>query len=117
MDMKLKTYFAVALAALMTAACSDDEKGVNPVENIAGTYSGYSEAAFQYVTTPMVTDGESLSITVNSDGTTATISYTSGSFGEFTIDSSSFLSLHLSASLSEHPGRKKRTISLSVRPL
>ena len=86
MDMKLKTYFAVALAALMTAACSDDEKGVNPVENIAGTYSGYSEAAFQYITTPMVTDGESLSITVNSDGTTATVSYTSGSFGEFTID-------------------------------
>lgn len=84
--MKLKNYLALAACLLMVAACSDDEKPITPAENISGTYNGYSEAAFQYVTTPMVTDGESLSITANSEGNTATVNYTSGSFGEFTID-------------------------------
>lgn len=84
--MNLKTYLVAAVTLLAVSACSDDEKGANPVENVSGTYNGYSEASFQYVTTPLVTDGESLSITANSDGSTATVSYTSGSFGEFTID-------------------------------
>ena len=75
--------------ALLTASCSDDEnnenESINPAVNIAGTYAGYSEAAFQYTDTPLVSADESLTIQTDADNTTATITYTSSSFGEFTI--------------------------------
>lgn len=75
--------------ALLTASCSDDDnnenESINPAVNIAGTYAGYSEAAFQYTDTPLVSADESLTIQTDADNTTATITYTSSSFGEFTI--------------------------------
>ena len=76
--------------ALLTASCSDDDnnenESINPAVNIAGTYAGYSEAAFQYTDTPLVSAAdESLTIQTDADNTTATITYTSSSFGEFTI--------------------------------
>ena len=75
--------------ALLTASCSDDDnngnESINPAVNVAGTYAGYSEAAFQYTNTPLVSADESLTIQTDADNTTATITYTSSSFGEFTI--------------------------------
>lgn len=75
--------------ALLTASCSDDDnngnESINPAVNVAGTYAGYSEAAFQYTDTPLVSADESLTIQTDADNTTATITYTSSSFGEFTI--------------------------------
>ena len=74
---------------LLTASCSDDDnngnESINPAVNVAGTYAGYSEAAFQYTDTPLVSADESLTIQTDADNTTATITYTSSSFGEFTI--------------------------------
>lgn len=75
--------------ALLTASCSDDDnngnESINPAVNVAGTYAGYSEAAFQYTDTPLVSADESLTIQTDADNTNATITYTSSSFGEFTI--------------------------------
>lgn len=87
--MKLKNLLAMTAIALLTASCSDDDnnenESINPAVNIAGTYAGYSEAAFQYTDTPLVSADESLTIQTDADNTTATITYTSSSFGEFTI--------------------------------
>ncbi len=87
--MKLKNLLAMTSIALLTASCSDDDnngnESINPAVNIAGTYAGYSEAAFQYTDTPLVSADESLTIQTDADNTTATITYTSSSFGEFTI--------------------------------
>ena len=96
--MKLKNLLAMTAIALLTASCSDDDnngnESINPAVNVAGTYAGYSEAAFQYTDTPLVsadesltiqTADESLTIQTDADNTTATITYTSSSFGEFTI--------------------------------
>lgn len=86
--MKLKNLLALAAIALFTAACSDDDNNSineNPAADIAGTYAGYSEAAFQYVETPLVSAGESLTVKSDAENGAATITYTSASFGEFTI--------------------------------
>lgn len=87
--MKLKNLLAMTAIALLTASCSDDDnngnESINPAVNVAGTYAGYSEAAFQYTNTPLVSADESLTIQTDADNTTATITYTSSSFGEFTI--------------------------------
>lgn len=87
--MKLKNLLAMTAIALLTASCSDDDnngnESINPAVNVAGTYAGYSEAAFQYTDTPLVSADESLTIQTDADNTTATITYTSSSFGEFTI--------------------------------
>lgn len=87
--MKLKNLLAMTAIALLTASCSDDDnngnESINPAVNVAGTYAGYSEAAFQYTDTPLVSADESLTIQTDADNTNATITYTSSSFGEFTI--------------------------------
>lgn len=87
--MKLKNLLAMTAIVLLTASCSDDDnngnESINPAVNVAGTYAGYSEAAFQYTDTPLVSADESLTIQTDADNTTATITYTSSSFGEFTI--------------------------------
>lgn len=86
--MKLKNLLACAALALFAAACSDDENNSineNPAADIAGTYAGYSEASFQYTDTPLVSASESLTITSDGENGTATLTYTSASFGEFTV--------------------------------
>ncbi len=85
--MKLKNLLAMTIIVLLIASCSDDDNNgnINPTANVAGTYTGYSEAAFQYTDTPLISINESLTIKTDADNTTSTISYTSGSFGEFTV--------------------------------
>lgn len=86
--MKLTNLLALAAVALFTAACNDDDNNSineNPAADVAGTYTGYSEAAFQYTDTPLVSAGESLTITGDAETGKATVTYTSSSFGEFTV--------------------------------
>lgn len=77
----------MAAISLCMVACNDDENNeTNPVQNVAGTYAGYSEAVFQYASTPLVSSDETLTINANETATGADISYTSESFGEFTVN-------------------------------
>ena len=80
--MKLKTILAVALVALSSAACSEDEK--QPVvADIVGSYEGYTLAGCAYFQNTC-TAGETVVVTENTDGT-ASVTFTSDSWGEFTI--------------------------------
>ncbi len=83
--MKVKTYLLMLLVALCATSCSDDDDDVvNPSTLVAGTYAGYTSAAFIYSSTPIVTNGESVTMTANNDGTLS-VSYTSGTWGATTI--------------------------------
>ncbi len=73
------------LVALCATSCSDDDDDVvNLSTLLAGSYSGYTSAAFVYSSTPIVTNGESVTMTANNDGT-VNVSYTSGTWGTTTI--------------------------------
>lgn len=84
--MNLKSLGLMIIAALMFAACEKEEgtTTVNAAKEVAGSYSGYSLAKFQYSPQPMVTDGETVMLKENSDGTVS-VSYTSSKWGEFTV--------------------------------
>ncbi|MDO4165103.1 MAG: calycin-like domain-containing protein, partial [Bacteroides sp.] len=51
---------------------------------IAGTYSGYTSAAFAYATTPIITEDETVTIAAEDDGS-ITLTYTSGTWGTATF--------------------------------
>ena len=80
--MKLKTILAVAVVALSSAACSENEKQP-AVADIAGSYEGYTLAGCAYFQNTC-TAGETVVVTENTDGT-ARVTFTSDSWGEFTI--------------------------------
>ncbi len=80
--MKLKTILAVAVVALSSAACSDDEKQ-SAVVDIAGSYEGYTLAGCAYFQNTC-TAGETVVVTENTDGT-ACVTFISGYWGEFSI--------------------------------
>ncbi len=76
------------LVALLAISCSsDDDDDVNNAVGmeVAGTYEGYTSAAFVYASTPTITNEESVNITYNDDGTVG-ITYTSDTWGTATID-------------------------------
>ncbi len=81
--MKLKTILAVAVVALSSAACSDDEKQP-AVADIAGSYEGYTLAGCAYFQNTC-TAGETVVVTENTDGTARVEPFTLDSWGEFTI--------------------------------
>lgn len=82
--MGLKRFLLVAaMAVLATVSCNKDE-GADPSESVAGTYSGYSTAEFQYSPDPMVSEGQTLTITSSGEGI-VTVSYVSDTWGQFTV--------------------------------
>lgn len=84
--MNLKNLGLMIIAAFMFAACEKEEgtTTVNAAKEVAGSYTGYSLAKFQYSPQPMVTDSETVMLKENSDGTVS-VSYTSSKCGEFTV--------------------------------
>lgn len=76
--------FAFALGAMGTVNVVT-ELGVAPAaEFLPGTYAGYTSAAFQYSSTPIVTDDESIAITADDSGA-ITVTYTSATWGTGTF--------------------------------
>ncbi len=80
--MKFKTILTMAVVALCSAACSD-EKELPSVADIAGNYEGYTLAGCAYFQNTCAAD-ETVTVTGNADGT-ANVTFTSGSWGEFSI--------------------------------
>jgi len=66
-------------------ACSDDEDTTAPsVNDIAGTYTGWSKMVMAYAPNGLNYDGQSITITANEDGT-GNVAYSSTDLGEATI--------------------------------
>lgn len=83
--MKLRNLGLVIIAALMFVACEKEEgTTVSALKEVAGSYTGYSLAKFQYSPQPMVTDGETVLLKETADGTVS-VSYTSSKWGEFSV--------------------------------
>lgn len=72
----------MSVVALCSAACSD-EKELPTVADIAGRYEGYTLAGCAYFQNTCTAD-ETITVTENADGS-ARVTFTSGSWGEFTI--------------------------------
>ncbi len=84
MKSKIYAMMVMAVALFMTACSNEDEPTPNLVQDLAGTYKGYTVADFKYTTIPMTTADESVSLTANTDGT-GNVSFTSGQWGTFTV--------------------------------
>ena len=84
--MKLTGFISMAaIAALSAVSCEQStQPDVEPAKAVAGTYTGYSTAEFQYSPDPMIADGQSLTVTEETSET-VTVSYTSDTWGSFTI--------------------------------
>lgn len=83
--MKLRNLGLVIVATLMFVACEKEEgTTVSASKEVAGSYTGYSLAKFQYSPQPMVTDGETVVLQETADGTVS-VSYTSSKWGEFSV--------------------------------
>ena len=78
-----KFLLVAAVAAFATVSCNK-ENGVNPSESVAGTYTGYSMAEFQYSPEPMVSENQTLTITSTGEETVS-VSYKSDTWGTFTV--------------------------------
>ena len=64
-----KFLLMAAVAAFAAVSCDKANNGTDPSESVAGTYSGYSTAEFQYSPDPMVS-----------------VSYVSDTWGKFTVN-------------------------------
>lgn len=80
--MKIKSVLMMLSAAVFMMACDKDENGSKTVD-FAGSYNGYTLASCNYFQN-MISADEKVVITENTDGT-ATVSFTSATWGEFTI--------------------------------
>ena len=80
------TYLLPFIAfSLITSSCSDDnDADLNMAVEIASNYEGYTSGVFTYSPTPIVTNGEKISITANEDKTVNVI-MTSNQWGTTTI--------------------------------
>lgn len=84
---RIKHLALLLFTVLVAVACSKEEKEkVNPAQEAAGVYKGYTTAQFQYSPAPMTTAGETVILTANADGT-MTIDYTSAKWGKFAFKS------------------------------
>ena len=72
------------MAALAAMSCNPVEE-IKPATEVAGTYTGWSKAEFQYSPTPMVSDAQTLTVTAEEGGETVAVSYTSDTWGTFTV--------------------------------
>lgn len=80
--MKIKSVLMMLSAAVFMMACDKDENGSKTVD-FAGNYDGYTLASCNYFQN-MISPDETVVITKNTDGS-ATVSFTSATWGEFTI--------------------------------
>lgn len=80
--MKIKSVLMMLSAAVFMMACDKDENGSKTVD-FAGRYNGYTLASCNYFQN-MISADETVVITENTDGT-ASVSFTSASWGTFTI--------------------------------
>lgn len=80
--MKIKSILMMLLAASIMMACDKDENGSKTVD-FAGSYNGYTLASCNYFQN-MISPDETVVITKNTDGT-ASVSFTSATWGTFTI--------------------------------
>lgn len=80
--MKIKSVLMMLSAAVFMMACDKDENGSKTVD-FAGRYNGYTLASCNYFQN-MISADETVVITKNTDGT-ASVSFTSATWGEFTI--------------------------------
>lgn len=80
--MKIKSIFMMLSVAALMMGCDKDEKGSKTVD-FAGSYNGYTLANCNYFQN-MISADETVVITENTDGT-ATVSFTSATWGTFTI--------------------------------
>lgn len=82
--MKLQSIFMMSIVTLCTVACSDDESSPS-VTDIVGSYKGYTLAGCAYFSNTC-SAGETVVVAENPDGS-ASVMFTSDSWGEFTIPS------------------------------
>lgn len=80
--MKIKSVLMMLSAAVFMMACDKDENGSKTVD-FAGRYNGYTLASCNYFQN-MISADETVVITKNTDGS-ASVSFTSATWGEFTI--------------------------------
>ena len=80
--MKIKSVLMMLSAAVFMMACDKDENGSKTVD-FAGNYDGYTLASCNYFQN-MISPDETVVITKNTDGS-ATVSFTSATWGTFTI--------------------------------
>lgn len=84
--MKIKNLLAVLLVACACAACSDDKnEDAHLNQAVAGKYEGYTKAVAQYFPNGQYAADQTITITANEDET-FNLSYTSDSFGTFTVN-------------------------------
>lgn len=85
----IKYLFMVAALAIGFQSCSSDDDDETPAAQVvAGSYSGYSSASFQYSSTAMYYNGETVAIAANNDGT-VNVTFTSVTWGTTTISNAS----------------------------
>lgn len=80
--MKIKSVLMMLSAAVFMMACDKDENGSKTVD-FAGSYNGYTLASCNYFQN-MISADETVVLSKNTDGT-ASVSFTSATWGEFTI--------------------------------
>ncbi len=78
-----KLVLLTATAISLAASCNPDDN-VDTAKAVAGTYTGYATASFMYSPTPMVSAGQTLTVTEEAAGTVS-VSYTSDMWGTFSI--------------------------------
>lgn len=83
--MRLTKFIPVAVMAALAAMSCNPVEEIKPATEVAGTYSGWSKAEFQYSPTPMVSNTQTLTVTAEEGGETVAVSYTSDTWGTFTV--------------------------------
>ena len=83
--MRLTKFIPVAVMAALAAMSCNPVEEIKPATEVAGTYTGWSKAEFQYSPTPMVSDAQTLTVTAEEGGETVAVSYTSDTWGTFTV--------------------------------
>ena len=86
--MKAKFLSIIALAAfgiVAAAACNKPETETDIAAEVAGSYTGTTSASFQYSPDPMVTEGETFTLTAAGDDK-VNVSYESATWGSFTFE-------------------------------
>lgn len=83
--MKMKYFFLMCVVGVL-AACSDEKnEGPAYAGKIAGTYTGYSMAVFQYVPDPVYTADQEVKVTAVSENT-VNVSYTDATWGTYRLE-------------------------------
>lgn len=78
----VSTFFFIVTLIFMTA-CGNDKTDSPEIENLSGTYKGYTVAEFKYITIPQTTANESFSISSENDKNT--LLFESNQWGKFLV--------------------------------